>query len=95
MSEELLNKARDEVSSALATANSMRDDESARLVYLQRALHAQERVVTLRNAIVDAYEPCRKCGRKVKSPCHDAEGYHTEGPWDFSCEGIFYPHRFA
>lgn len=39
------------------------------------------------------FEPCRKCGRCVKAPCNDAEGYHTEGPWDYSCQYIFYPER--
>lgn len=36
-------------------------------------------------------EPCRKCHRKVPSPCHDSDGYHTSGPWDFACRGQFYP----
>jgi len=86
MSEEKLSLARRERDSALATAEAMRDDESARLVYLQRALHAQERVVSIRKAIVDAYEACHACGRKVKVPCHDFNGFHESGPWDFSCE---------
>ena len=38
---------------------------------------------------------CRACGRWVKHPCHDAEGYYTEGPWDYSCEGVFEPNRYA
>lgn len=31
---------------------------------------------------------CRQCGRVVKSPCHDAEGYHMAGPWDFACADL-------
>lgn len=92
--EVLLTQHRTRVGELLSTANAMKDDESARLVYLERAVERQRQVVEVRNKIVDAYEPCRKCNRKVKSPCHDAEGYHTSGPWDFSCEGFFYPHRF-
>jgi hypothetical protein len=42
----------------------------------------------------DKLKKCRKCARFVKSPCNDAEGFHTEGPWDYSCEGIFYPERY-
>lgn len=45
------------------------------------------------NAKAMTYEPCRKCGRRVPSPCHDDEGYHEGGPWDFACKGYFYPER--
>lgn len=32
---------------------------------------------------------CKACGRHVKHPCDDAEGYHMNGPWDFSCREWF------
>lgn len=76
---------------ALNTAGHMRDDENARLVYLQRALRAQEAVVEVRNKIVDSYAPCKACQRKVRSPCHDMLGYRGEGPWDYVCREIFEP----
>lgn len=38
-----------------------------------------------------AHPLCAACGRRVKAPCNDAAGYHSEGPWDGSCEGVFNP----
>lgn len=34
-------------------------------------------------------KPCKKCGRTVKSPCDDYEGYRTAGPWDTFCADYF------
>jgi len=40
------------------------------------------------------FAPCKKCGRCVKSPCHDDEGFYTEGPWDFACDMHFRPWKY-
>lgn len=80
---------RNSVSSYLQTANSMRfGDEGARLVWLEKAVEAQKVVVEIHQRIVDLYVPCKACGRKVKSPCHDIGGMMENGPWDGSCEHI-------
>lgn len=84
-----ISAERSSVASNLSTANAMRyGDEGARLVWLERAVEAQRNVVKLYAQLVDSYEPCRACGRKVKTPCHDAEGYYEGGPWDGSCEEV-------
>lgn len=88
MLQERLNTARRLRDDCLNIASLMKDDESARLIYLRRVVEFQELVVKARNAIVDAYPPCKACGRKVKTPCNDAEGYYGSGPWDGSCEEV-------
>jgi len=42
-----------------------------------------------RKALELTYEPCRKCGRQVKTPCHDWDGLNEGGPWDFACADLF------
>ena len=83
--QEQLNTERRKVQDALAVARAVRNDESAVLVFLKRAVEHQEKVAALAIEVIASYEACRTCGRKVRSPCHDAVGYHTEGPWDFLC----------
>jgi hypothetical protein len=79
---EVLRRERD---GYLATAESSRSDEGARLIWLERALVAQREVARLDAMRIAALAPCRMCGRKVTSPCHDAEGYYEGGPWDGGC----------
>lgn len=74
------------VQSSLVTASHMRyDDYGAALFYLERAVKSQKVLVRLAAQRKALYEPCRACGRRVSSPCHDAEGYYESGPWDGSC----------
>jgi hypothetical protein len=83
---ERLTSLRRKVGENLATAGALRSDEAARLEFLQRAIEVQREVVKLDAEITAARPPCRMCGRKVVSPCNDAEGYYEGGPWDSACE---------
>lgn len=73
----------------IASYNSARyDDDGFKVTCLERALEAQREAAAIEAAFKEALEPCRACGRKVTSPCHDYEGYYTEGPWDSACEDL-------
>lgn len=64
-------------------------DDDAKLMYLERAVEAQRRATELERAFIESLEPCKACGRKVVTPCNDAEGYYEGGPWDDSCQYVF------
>ena len=64
-------------------------DEDFKTSCLEKALVFQKEAARLESLYVHALPPCRKCGRKVVSPCHDSEGYHEGGPWDDSCQDQF------
>jgi hypothetical protein len=49
----------------------------------------QEKIGARARLTMDGIDPCRKCGRLVKSPCHDLDGYREAGPWDGSCRDQF------
>lgn len=38
---------------------------------------------------IAALPVCQRCNRHVPSPCHNAEGFHMEGPWDSWCRDFF------
>lgn len=81
-----LHKTQREVTECLSTFYANSAYPTIQLSSLRRAVEAQQEVVKIHEAIVEAYTPCRMCKRKVASPCHDAQGYYENGPWDFSCE---------
>lgn len=37
--------------------------------------------------------PCNACGRRVTTPCDNAENYYESGPWDFACEDLIKERR--
>ena len=61
-------------------------DESFKLVCLERAIEAQRYAARIEAEFIDSLPPCKMCGRKVTSPCNDAEGYYEAGPWDGACD---------
>lgn len=63
---------------------------------MQDAIKIMERVLRLQLDELGKFKltasgigPCSKCNRHVPSPCDDAEGFHTGGPWDGSCREFF------
>lgn len=79
-------EARRRRGSFLQTALGSRDDRDM-LVWLERALAEARTAADMEAAFIAALPPCRMCGRKVATPCNDAEGYYEGGPWDNECEG--------
>lgn len=61
-------------------------DDGYRRLCLEKALDAQREAERLELAFIASLPPCRMCGRRVTSPCNDAEGYYEGGPWDATCE---------
>jgi hypothetical protein len=61
-------------------------DEDFKVSCLEKALAAQKEAARLESLFIHSLTPCRACGRKVTSPCHDTEGYYEGGPWDDECQ---------
>lgn len=61
-------------------------DENTKLVYLERAVESQREAARLEAEFIASLEPCRACGRRVTSPCHNSEGFYEGGPWDEACQ---------
>lgn len=85
----------DEIRDAARSAKAGAEEEIARIDDAIRDLrekrHEQRRKLREADLIVQGIEPCRKCKRKVRHPCHTLGTFLSEGPWDGLCRSAFYP----